>query len=85
MKELLSLEDSVLVFLHIRKTAGISLQKGIQDQYSGIFYGKSHSALNKKESIKKIAVSDLPNGSAIANHWTHDDFEYIKDLSLIHI
>lgn len=78
MKELLPLGESVLVFLHIKKTGGISLQKLIQDKYPGKFYGNDHSALKRKIRVKKSEIEDIPNGSAVANHWTYDDFAHIK-------
>jgi len=79
LKKILPLNESVLVFLHIRKTGGISLQKLIQDQFPGKFYGQDHSALKEKIKIKKSEIEDIPNGSAVANHWTYDDFKSIKD------
>ncbi|MAG26968.1 hypothetical protein CMI47_15625 [Candidatus Pacearchaeota archaeon] len=79
MKKLLPLDESVLVFLHVKKTGGISLQKLIQDQFPGKFYGNDHSALKKKKKIKKSDIKDIPNGSAVANHWTYEDFKPIKD------
>jgi len=79
LKKLLPLNESVLVFLHIKKTGGISLQKLIQDQYPDKFYGNDHSVLKKKIKIKKSVIEDIPNGSAVANHWTYDDFKCIKD------
>jgi len=79
LKELLPLDESVLVFLHIKKTGGISLQRLIQDRYPGKFYGNDHSALKRKIRVKKSEIEDIPNGSAVANHWTYDDFAHIKD------
>ncbi len=79
MKEALPLNESVLVFLHIKKTGGISLQKLIQDQFPGKFYGNDHSALKKKIKIKKSDIKNIPNGSAVANHWKYEDFKSIKD------
>jgi len=79
LKKILPLNESVLVFLHIKKTGGISLQKLIQDQYPDKFYGNDHSALKKKIKIKKNYIESIPNGSAVANHWTYDDFKSIKD------
>jgi len=79
LKEALPLNESVLVFLHIKKTGGISLQKLIQEQYPDRFYGNDHSALKKKIKIKKSDIEKIPNGSAVANHWIYDDFKSIKD------
>jgi len=79
VRELLPLEDSVLVFLHIKKTGGISMQKLMQEQFSGKFYGNDHSALSKKIKIKKSDINKISNGSAIANHWSYGDFCSIKD------
>lgn len=79
MKKLLTLDESVLVFLHIKKTGGISIQKLIQEQYPGRFYGNDHSALKKKVKIKKSDINSIPNGCAVANHWTYDDFRSIKN------
>ncbi len=79
MKELLPLSESVLVFLHIKKTGGISLQKLIQSKYVGKFYGSNHSALKKKKHLNKAGIKYVLNGSAIANHWVYDDFHLIKE------
>jgi len=78
-----NLQDSVLVFLHIKKTGGISLQKILAKQYGKRFYGgHTHSALRKiaaKNSVEKNNISSIPNGSCICKHWTYQEFDSIKD------
>ncbi len=76
------LKESVLVFLHIKKTAGISLQRILSKQFGARFYGgHSHSLLKGRVASNELtvdAVSQVPNGSCICKHWKMSEFEGIS-------
>lgn len=75
------LDKSILVFIHIKKTGGISLQWLLAKQYGAKFYGgHTHSALKRVSSvnpIEKNQLHTLPEGACVCKHWTYDDFAVI--------
>jgi len=77
--------DEILVFIHIKKTAGISLQWLLAKQFGKKFFGGHiHTALKTvaaKNPIKKSGLDKLPNGSCVCKHWTYDDFTAIQGRS----
>lgn len=77
------LDKSILVFIHVKKTGGISLQWLLAKQYGAKFYGgHTHSALKKVAAVnpvKKNQIHSLPDGSCICKHWSFEDFSSLKD------
>jgi len=75
--------QSVLVFIHVKKTGGISLQWLLAKQYGSKFYGgHTHSALKKVAAanpIEKGQLNKLPDGSCVCKHWTFADFQSLQD------
>ena len=77
------LNDSVLVFIHIKKTGGISLQRLLSEQYgSNFFGGHIHTELRRfvaKNPIEQDGIVSLPNGSCVCKHWKYEDFHSIQE------
>ncbi len=72
----------LLVFIHVKKTGGISLQRLLSDQFGDKFFGgHTHSALKHASAnpIEKSQLSKLPSGACICKHWTYDDFSSIHN------
>jgi len=74
--------NSVLVFIHVKKTGGISLQTLLSTQFGKMFYGgHSHSLLSgivAHNNINKKDVCNLPNGSCICKHWPMSVYKKIE-------
>lgn len=72
--------ESILVFIHIKKTAGISLQLALAKQFGTKFYGgHSHNAL--KALVYHNEIDDLqtiPNGACVCKHWPMSKFDQIE-------
>lgn len=77
------LSDKILVFVHVKKTAGISVQWMLAKQYGKRFFGGHiHSALKKVAAanpLEKDGLSRVPLGSCICKHWKYEDFKSIED------
>jgi len=77
------LDKSILVFIHVKKTGGISLQWILAHQYGAKFYGgHTHSALKKVavvNPIEKNQLHKLREGSCICKHWRFEDFASLQD------
>ena len=74
-------KDSVLVFIHVKKTGGMSLQWAIGQQFKRLFYCSKATITDglKPLRIEPLDVAKLPNGSAIAQHWPFSDYKEIAD------
>lgn len=77
------LNKSILIFIHVKKTGGISLQWLLAKQYGTKFYGgHTHCALKKVAAvnlIEKHQIHKLPEGSCICKHWQFSDFVKLQD------
>ena len=69
--------DSVLVFVHVKKTAGMSLQHTLAKQFGDRFYG-GYSDITPN-SLSPQNLHRVPNGSCICKHWPMYCFDKIKD------
>lgn len=82
----MELDKKILVFIHVKKTGGISVQWLLAQQYREKFYGGyTHSALKKVAKVnplKETQINNVPLGSCICKHWSYSDFETIKDTSV---
>lgn len=76
----MSQKGYILVFVHIKKTAGIALQLALAKQYGDKFYGGyTHGAL-KGCAVNPLERGDLdkvPLGSCVCKHWGYDVFSSI--------
>lgn len=86
MKNIKPLDSSILVFVHVKKTAGISIQLCLLKQYGNKFYGGySHSEIRRAGAVDhKISIDTiekLPLGSCICKHWPMSDFQSIAHKS----
>ena len=79
----MELDNKILVFIHVKKTGGISVQWLLAQQYGKRFYGRhTHSALRKVACINPLEetrLSKVPIGSCICKHWKYSDFKPIED------
>lgn len=77
------LDKSILVFIHVKKTGGISLQWLLAQQYGAKFYGgHTHSALKKVAAVNPVGknqIHTLSDGSCVCKHWSFEDFSSLKD------
>lgn len=79
----MELGNKILVFIHVKKTGGISVQWLLAQQYGNRFYGgHTHSALKKvakANPLTETRIDNVPVGSCIAKHWLYLDFKHIED------
>lgn len=64
-------KQPIVVFLHIEKTAGTSMQGMLRDAFG------RHAHLDHADRLAEIAASELANYSVIAGHFNHDSLKYI--------
>lgn len=79
MMDVKPVESSVLAFIHIRKTAGISLQRLLAKQYGDRFFGAhGHSAITSPKITRGDLVS-LPDHSCVCRHWGMNAYRDIEN------
>jgi len=85
MRKLLPPRRSVLVFVHTKKTAGISMQIQLAQQYPSALYGAWDVSALRKFKIKRLddpnQVNRVPNGACISKHWPMDAYKPIEGRS----
>ncbi|MHA2279408.1 MAG: hypothetical protein ACXAC5_00755 [Promethearchaeota archaeon] len=72
-----------MVFIHVKKTGGISLQWLLAKQYGAKFYGgHDHSVLQKIAAVNPIEPDQLyhlPGGSCVCKHWPFLAFQSLQE------
>lgn len=83
MIEIKPIDESILVFIHVKKTAGISVQRILSHQFRNKFYGgHTHGELRdyvRHNELSKSDILDVQNGSCICKHWSMSDYAIIEN------